>query len=139
MNDLRLWLFKCNTSINFTVAGSSRDSSSSARRRNTLPRLIRHNIRSKPGTRSRGTTPATNLVKKKKINNQNRRRSQFLNQIHPRTIYNFFFFLSTSLFSNCPSFTYFVYYSERGYFKNSFPAIIWKFFATDYHKFLAFW
>lgn len=45
-----------------TVDGSSSDSSSSARRKNTLPRLIRHNIRSKPGTRSRGTTPATNLM-----------------------------------------------------------------------------
>lgn len=46
-----------------TVAGSSSGLSSSAWRRNTFPRDIRHNILSKAGTRSRFITPATNLQK----------------------------------------------------------------------------
>lgn len=48
-------------------AGSSSQSSISAWRKNTFPRQIRHNIRSKSGRRSRKMTPETNLYIQKRL------------------------------------------------------------------------
>lgn len=50
-----------NGAVMLTVVGSSRGSSISASRKNTLPRQTLQSIRSNVGIRSRLITPATNL------------------------------------------------------------------------------